>query len=213
MDLTVKSVKDIGEGYFVIALDAPGLEYPSASLFCLGEPRGMGASRLYSTISPRNSSSLEFLIHDRGSISHFLCSRNPGDQIGVKFSGRMFQPEPWGIWIANGTGVAPFLSLLREWQEENDTGQPKEFFLGMPKWSEICQEIQERFPLTNFYISRENPPAGCYKGRLILHMGMIPIDKENRYFLCGSGDRITQVSGHLISRGISWRAIDSEAFG
>ncbi len=206
---TVMKVTPLMGNYFILELDAQGRTYSPCALFSLGLL--YGPTRVYSTISPGSSRSLEFLIHARGSVSDALFKLQPGEVINCEFSGRMFLPEAGGVWIANGTGIAPFVSLLR-----HDPKQlPRQLVLGLPFYmQEILAPFQD-IPASDLVlsISKERVDPSVFYGRLTDHLQDIKIDKNQKYFICGSGDMITQVSGDLIKRGVNWTSIETEIFG
>lgn len=82
--------------------------------------------RAYSIASaPSDGKSLEFYIVevDGGALTPALCKREPGDLIwlGPKIKGKFTLDEiPEGknlIMVSTGTGIAPFVSMLREYRD------------------------------------------------------------------------------------------------
>lgn len=205
---TVIGVRPLKGNYFILELDALGRTYSPCALFSLGLL--YGPTRVYSTISPGSSRSLEFLIHARGSVSDALFKLQPGEVINCEFSGRMFLPEAGGVWIANGTGIAPFVSLIRHDHRE----LPNQLVLGLPfLMGEITRYFCEMSPLDVVLCTSKERVDQRYYGRITDFPEAIRIDKSLKYYICGSGDMITQVSGDLIKRGINWTSIETEIFG
>jgi len=90
---------------------------------------GHGGTRAYSFSSAPNQTELSFLIRDvpHGLMSGYMRDRaSIGDVmsfVGPYGSFYLRKPERPILMLAGGTGLAPFLSMLR-WLKENPTSQP-----------------------------------------------------------------------------------------
>ncbi len=93
------------------------LKYTSGDLLAI-VPEGSKNPRQYSIAKMENEIVLSIKIHPFGKGSNFLYSLNPGDSLSATV-----EPNPHfhlpkksksAVLIANGTGIAPFLGMLRE---------------------------------------------------------------------------------------------------
>ncbi len=171
-----------------------------------------GQPRLYSIASGISDPDIEILFDEKpnGKLTPRLSKLKAGDYI--------YASEPFGTfssddnpayWIATGTGIAPFVSMIRSGLRKNKT---------------VVQGAKndESFYLSeNFEVlSNENYIRCCsqqsdtvhYKGRLTEWLKGKELSVNVNYYLCGSADMIIMVRDLLISKGIPFKNIISETY-
>lgn len=121
---TVQSVRPWSDKTFSFTLSRPqGFEFASGEFVTLGLKReGKLIARAYSIVSAANESELEFLsIHvPDGPLTSQLAHVRPGDAVWLnsKPTGSLtldhVLPGRVLVMIATGTGLAPFMSLVRD---------------------------------------------------------------------------------------------------
>lgn len=185
---------------------------------------GVRIAQPYSILSAPNASPLEFFFYTQldGQLSAELGRLHPGDRVWVQSTpeGRFTLdqvPPGRDLWLlATGTGVAPFLSLLR-------TPEPWQRFehivlvYAVRHWSdvaygEVLAQLQaqygERFTFVPF-VSREKVesavhghiPASISNGTLerVATLGMST--QNSRFMLCGNPGMVQDALSALQQRG------------
>ncbi len=170
-------------------------------------------ARLYSIASGSSEEEIKILFNlkDDGYLTPLLASSKPGNSIQISPPFGNFvcnEKEAW--WIASGTGIAPFASMI-----SSGTAAGKTLIHG------------SRF-LSNFYFQNEIAPimkasyirccsaesgVGIYSGRLTRYLKEredLPTDKK--YYLCGSADMVVDTRDILISKGIPYENIIAEIY-
>lgn len=203
-------LKEIGSGGFILRL-------PRRYDFEAGQVIGLSTRlslepRLYSIASGENDKEQEILFtrKDDGQLTPALSELAQGDTV---YSSRPFgnytHVTPGCFWIATGTGLAPFRSMLR-------SGKGKDaFFLHGARDSASFYFSEEfRESLSNRYVPCSSTGAGgCFPGRVsdwLLQADELPLDKQ--FYLCGRAEMVVEVRDILISKGISFKNIHAEIY-
>ena len=209
----VRQVDVVHESLFVLVLDRNGLGFMPGD--CVALHTGEGKSRPYSIASGDCDGDLRFVIRkmSEGEVSPWLMGRKPGDVVGVSAPFGWFRPgqdigdSPF-VFIATGTGVAPFLSCC------NSSGRkaPAGFLYGVRReadvvgaarladWCDLHQAIsQERTEEHHF-------------GRVTGLLDSLPMESGIHYYLCGLESMISEVTAWLEERGVDLSFIHREVF-
>jgi ferredoxin--NADP+ reductase len=141
---------------------------------------------------------------------------------GLKAGDSLFVSEPFGSfqddrrpawWIAGGTGVAPFRSMVR-----SGSGEGKVLIHGSRRLDRL---YFRDFLASRFGACREGayrpccrtqPAEGVYPGRLTELIGALEPPPDGRYLLCGSAEMVVAVRDALIAKGVSFLRIIAEIF-
>ena len=115
----VLDLKTVSEKTVVLRTERPNVNIQAGQCFNVGVP-GMSVNREYSMYSSGDAPFLEFLIRivDEGLVSRSLANLKVGDTVEIDGPyGRFCLPlETKGkkfLFIASGTGVAPFHSFVK----------------------------------------------------------------------------------------------------
>ena len=152
-----------------------------------------------------------FDVRPEGTLTPRLNEIRPGDKLLVsepfgEFTGS--KKPAW--WIATGTGIAPFASMLR-----SGFSQHKKLIHGGSFSDSFYFEEEFKAALGDNYIrccSKETG-EGLFSGRVtdwLTQQKDIPIDIT--YYLCGKADMIVEVRDFLISKLVPFENIQSEIF-
>jgi ferredoxin-NADP reductase len=210
----VIEVRPVSEGVFELALERGPIEFEPGSSFALYHPRGV--SRPYSASSGCGEDCLRFLIRrvPGGRVSGWLAARRPGDVAKVSDPFGMFRPghtkepgEP-SVFIATGTGIAPFLSALRS--DRRLKLAACLYGVGRAADAVDVDFLATRCPLT-VCVSRETLQP-FHHGRVTDLLEGLPHRPNTNYFLCGLDRMIDQVGAWLEQHGISADRIHREVF-
>lgn len=168
--------------------------------------------RLYSIASTTNSEEVAILFKVKP--NGFLTPR----LAEVKIGGEILVSQPFGAfygtknsdyWIAAGTGIAPFVSMLKSglaFQKTLIHGGRAEnsfyyssLFIGNNELKYIpCSSTMEK--------------EGFYGGRLTEYLKTEELDMEKTFFVCGSSEMVVQVRDILIDRGVDYDKIIAEIY-
>lgn len=201
---------EISAGVFVLRFDMD-------TNFLPGQVVGLSLNglppRIYSIASGPDDPYLELLfnVKPEGSLTPLLAQLEPGDIVGLSapFGAFLGDDKPaW--WIAAGTGIAPYRSMLRA-----GLGKNKVLIHGGRTTNSFYFEDEMTQAFGTKYIrccSQEQGP-GLYAGRLTQWLSMQPeFDRQIDYYLCGSAEMVVEVRDILIGGGVPIDQIMSEIY-
>lgn len=200
---------------------APGsyiLKFKKNQPFTAGQVLALGVSkdiepRLYSIASAESDELISILYSERtdGKLTPMLSLLKPGDNIMVSQPfGTFTQVKPSPVFIAAGTGIAPFISMLQSGKARNATlihGAP------YPEYFYFSEYLMST--LGEHYI---RCCSGCAPG--CLFVGRVThfikqwdsLDINKPYYLCGSTEMVVETRDLLISRGVPVNSINAEIY-
>ena len=210
---TVRRVEPIDDGLFVLALERSGLEFTPGDCVALHTPDGV--SRPYSIASGNKEDELRFLIRTMpgGEVSPWLAARKPGDRVGVSPPFGWFRPGQHSdgapsVFIATGTGIAPFLS----YRESFPDAPPQALLYGVRTLSAAAGiDRLTGWCDVSLAVSREPHPEHHF-GRVTDQIDSLNIPNETRYYLCGLESMVNEVSALLRQKGVDLFHIHREVF-
>lgn len=200
-----------------IAPDAYLLSFRRDFDFIAGQVVGLGvteeiAPRLYSIASGEKDEFVEILYTEKydGKLTPMLSILKPGDQLMVTTPFGKFTDCPNSpIWIATGTGIAPFISMLKSGKGTNgllihgvrtsDYFYFQEFLNNLLKdnYIQCCSSCEQ----SNFY-----------KGRVTHYLKDQNLTTDKKYYLCGVAEMVVETRDILISKGVNFKNIFSEIY-
>jgi ferredoxin--NADP+ reductase len=176
-----------------------------------------GASRLYSLFTgpDEDEAGILFNLAEGGELTPSLARLAPGDTILIQGPSGSFPAFPGpGIWIANGTGLAPFLSMARAGLSAgkkllHGARAPDDFYF----LEELEAVMGDSFLRCCSRISADSPAGkGTFRGRLTTFLESGSWDPELSYELCGSASMVVDVRDILIAKGVPHSNIVSEVY-
>ena len=198
----VLAINHLSESTFVLRFERKNLPFKPGQHIGVG-PENSTYTREYSVYSGVDDDYLEILVKEvlNGFISPILKNLKPGDFIQVEEPRGYFSlptgwtPEERFLFIATGTGIAPFHSFVK-----SNTGLNYTLFHGISTTSETCQP--------NFYpperlilcTSRENQPS-IFQGRVTDLLKTYSLGEISRIYLCGNVNMINDVYD-ILGKGI-----------
>jgi len=206
----VKSLREIAYGVYVLSFQRDFNFVPGQVIAVDIKPDTK--PRLYSIASGANEDDIEILFDEKknGQLTPFLSKMKKGDSIYVSEPFGTYKSDSGkGFWIASGTGIAPFISMLR-----SGMGKDKTIIHGS-RFDEnfYFSEIIENY-LGSRYIrccSQQND-SKHFKGRLTQWISNNKMTLDIKYYLCGSAEMVVEVRDLLISKGVPFNNVISETY-
>jgi ferredoxin/flavodoxin---NADP+ reductase len=168
--------------------------------------------RIYSLCSgdKETEAAILFNVKKDGLLTPRLAKLVPGEKILVSppygsFTGTN---EPaW--WIASGTGIAPFISMLRSGMQAG-----KKLIHGVSHLNQFYFEDELEETLEGNYIRCCSREISCniYHGRVTDYLSELENFPPVKYFLCGNALMVVEVRDLLISKGIPFENIIAEIY-
>lgn len=168
--------------------------------------------RIYSICSGNSDTNVSVLfnVKNDGSLTPRMSKLQPGDKILVSAPYGSFTGDDGPAWwIASGTGIAPYYSMLRSGLNGN-----KKLIHGVRFLNQFYFEEELEQKMGENYIrccSRESS-AHVYNGRITNYIENLDTLPDVKYFLCGSAIMVVEVRDLLIARGVSFEKVNSEIY-
>lgn len=208
----ITSVRDLTPSTYVVRMDRGGMQFKAGQNLNLGLS-GSPEKRDYSIYSGTGDDYLEILVKevDEGLVSKQLKRLNPGDELDVDGPFGFFTPKDEDIkngkflFIASGTGIAPFHSLVKSFPEIN-----YKLIHGIRHTNETYDKDTYAEGKYISCISREK--GGDFDGRVTDYFKANSVDKETRCFLCGNVNMIYDVFDILKEQGVPSENLHAEVY-
>ena len=160
---------------------------------------------------------LEFTIKtypSHNGVTRQLLSLTPGDELLLHdtFGDITYKGE--GIFIAGGAGVTPFISIFKQLEKENKTGNNKLIFANKTKADIILEDKFDQLLGDNFINILSAETSAKYEhGHITADLIKKHLSQQTPYiYLCGPEAMMEAVEKQLSSLGIADRFIVKEAF-
>lgn len=201
----------IAEGVHYLSFERP-FEFESGEVISLTTDFTI-TPRLYSIASGTNEPTLSILfdVKPDGLLTNKLRTLAKGDTVNISKPYGSFKgtTEP-AIWIATGSGVAPFISMA------------KSGFAGRKMLIQGARNLEgfyfhqlfEDLPaFTYIRCCSQQSKEGIYAGRLTAYLkDATDLPIEEKYYLCGNPLMVNEVRELLIEKGVPYDNILSEIF-
>lgn len=168
--------------------------------------------RIYSLCSgnKQKETKILFNIKDDGFLTPKLAACTPGEKIFVSapygsFTGST--DEAW--WIATGTGIAPFYSMLKSGLVVNKT-----LIHGVRNLNQFYFEDEWEEALDKKYIRCCSGESACnvISGRVTDYLRNISKLPDVNYYICGQALAVVEIRDLLIEKGIAYENILAEIY-
>lgn len=167
--------------------------------------------RIYSICSGNKDHEMQILFNVKreGYLTPRIASLIPGDTIKVSkpYGGFTGNREPaW--WIATGTGVAPFRSMLN-----SGLGEGNSIIHGVRYLNQFYFEDEiEATGVTYIKCCSGESSCDVVPGRVTSYLAGIEQLPDVNYYLCGKASMVVEVRDLLISKGVSFDKIFAEIY-
>ena len=171
------------------------------------------ARRLYSICSGEKEDEIRILYKrvEEGYLTPQLSDLEAGDGIWITAAGGEFTGDRKpAVWIASGTGIAPFYSMLR-----SGLGEHKILLHGNRYLEQFhfYDEFLEALGDNYIRCCTGETGDGVYPGRVTAYLrDRQELDPALKYYLCGSAEMVVETRDILISKGVPFGHIISEIY-
>ena len=168
--------------------------------------------RIYSICSGNKSTevSILFNIKEDGFLTPKLAAMLPGDKILVSAPYGSFTPTMEKAWfIATGTGIAPFYSVISSGQTNGKT-----MIHGVRLLTQFYFEDELEETLGENYTRCCSAEKSCnvFPGRVTDYLNQLESLPDVKYYICGQALMVVEVRDLLIKKGIGFENIMSEIY-
>lgn len=208
----IKEMRFLTDDTFCIKLPKSRFSFNAGQHISLGI-KDDNQSRLYSIYSSPNDDSLEVLVKEveSGRLTPKLKNLKVGDLVQVYGPYGRFGVESKDIengkfvFIASGTGIAPFRSIIRTYPRMDYT------LIHGVRYSTEAYDRNE-YDKERYILCTSRDENGTYKGRLTGYLNETDFDPETQFYLCGNGDMIFDAIGILKEKGFKRESINAEVY-
>lgn len=185
---------------------------------------GKKITRAYSLASaPSGSNRFELCLNrvEEGHLSPRLFEMRPGDRMEMRQPLGQFvlrQPARDSIFVATGTGIAPFRAILQA--HLNESSPAFTLLFGVRYKSHLLyrdelEEMAARYPHFRFWptLTRPDPGWTLRQGRVQAHLAeAIGARRDLDFYLCGLKEMVDDVRGVLKAQGFDRKQIFYEKY-
>ncbi len=218
----VVALREVAPEVFLLTVSREGAFAPGQTVALGADAAGL--SRYYSVASGVDDPLMDVLFDlvADGALTPRLARLGPGDPL--------FVSDPFGsfvdcdgptVWIATGTGVAPFASMVRSLAARRGARglEGKTLVQGSRSPDGLCFRELFASRLGSRYVpccSGEAPngdhQAPVFRGRVTRWLAAHDLDPASRYMLCGSAEMVVEAREVLMSRGVPLPRIAAEIY-
>ncbi|MBN1340845.1 MAG: hypothetical protein JXA03_16070 [Bacteroidales bacterium] len=208
----VQSIRNITPTTYVVRMDRKGMKFSPGQNLNLGLP-GDTEKRDYSIYSCLHDDFLEILVKEveDGLVSRQLKRVKPGEALEVDGPFGFFTIKDEYlhskkfIFIASGTGIAPFHSISRSHPGINYT------LLHGIRYLDETYDKQD-YPPDRYISCVSKEEGGSFRGRVTDFIRQNPAEKDGIYYLCGNVNMIYDVFDILKEQGVPSENLHAEVY-
>jgi NAD(P)H-flavin reductase len=188
-------------------------------------PKGRDLRRAYSIASPPESTTLSLCVKqvEKGPGTTYLAELKPGDsfKIYAPYGDFIYKSKsnPSVFFIATGTGISPFRSMLFSQSFQENPPKNLTCLLGVQNESELLYQDELSQALNKSWIPALSRPNTLnwkgFKGRVTDYLRSLPAScswKNTDYYLCGNGQMIEEVKDFLLKNAVLKTDIHQEVY-
>ncbi len=211
LEAIILEIRELSSNTYIIRMARNDLKFKAGQYIRLGFP-GDIEKREYSIYSGEKDNYIEVLIREieEGSLSKRFKNSKSGDFLEIEGPFGFFtlsQEEKTNedlLFIATGTGIAPFHSFIRSYPELN-----YQLIHGI-RYSEDTYDHD--FYGTNITSCFSKEKNGQFQGRVTDYLKKHSPDTKTRCFLCGNSDMIHNAMDILVEQGLSLDQLRTEIY-
>jgi ferredoxin--NADP+ reductase/benzoate/toluate 1,2-dioxygenase reductase subunit len=209
----VLSVKNITESAYILRVERNGVDFKAGQYIVLSIPDERKA-REYSIYSAENDDYIELLIKEvyPGELSQELKYLKVGTKVQISgpfgyfiLPNEVIQNKQPVIFVATGTGISPFRSIILSNPELDYT-----VLHGVRHQKESYNK--DDYDPNRFILCSTKDNGLGYNGRVTDYLREKNINKNALYYLCGNSAMVDEATEILEEKGLSPDNIKTEVF-
>lgn len=208
----VESIRFLTENTFVIRLERNDLQFRAGQHISVG-PRQSAHRREYSIYNGEQDDYLEILVREvtDGNVSQQLKNFNPGQMAVVKGAfgkltlNRDELKNRKHVFIASGTGIAPFHSYIKSYPEID-----YKMIHGVRNKEEAYDKSD--YDPAKYILCTSREKNGNYHGRVTDYLHASEIDVDHIFHVCGNSKMVYEVYDILRKKGVPSENMRSEVY-
>ena len=208
----IREIRPLTDSTFVVSLPRCRFNFKAGQHISVSI-RGDYQSREYSIYSGHNDEALEILVKEveGGYFSPKLKNLKLGDYLEIhgpfgKFGIDQKKLDSHKhVFIASGTGIAPFHSIIRSYQ-----GLDYQLIHGVRYPSEAYEK--EHYPDGRYVLCTTKTPENNFHGRVTDYLRAHSFDANTAFYLCGNSDMIFDAMEILKEKGFQREDINVEVY-
>jgi len=208
----IKEVKDMCEGTYILRFSRNGMQFKPGQHLVAGLHESAN-SREYSIYSGINDDYLEILVREveEGLVSKRLRKLAKGDIIDISgpYGFFMYNSQPPSfkklVFIASGTGIAPFHSFARSFPDADYT-----LIHGIRTIKEAYN--RDHYAPGRYITCTSRDDSGDFSGRVTAYLDTIAFDRDVLIYLCGNSNMILDSMDILEKKGYSQSQMYTEVY-
>ena len=215
----VIEVQNLSDGNFILRVKNPGIKFYPGQFFSLGIS-DMSINREYSVASSSKREFIDFFIREveGGSLTPSLRKLKRGDKIKIlgpygEFYLREFDKNSEYIFIATGTGLAPFMSIIEDFNIKNykvyhGVRHLNDAYTNFD-WSNYNLAVSRE--KTNFEM-KSKKIHNIQDGYVDKYIDKLSADEKMLFFLCGNSLMVSNIYDNLLEKNVNPQKIFTEIF-
>jgi ferredoxin-NADP reductase len=208
----VQSIRNLTDSTFILQLPKCRFRFEAGQHISLSIA-GDYQSREYSIYSAEDASNLELLVKevDGGYFSPRLRTLKKGDKVEIHGPFGRFcldakrKETHQHVFIASGTGIAPFHSMIK-----THHGINYQIIHGVKYGNEAYE--REDYEAGRYFLCTSRDSAGDYKGRLTGYLQEAKFEPNTCFYLCGNSDMIFDAMEILKEKGFNRDDVTVEVY-
>ena len=204
--------RKLTDSTYVLRMERRGLAFRSGQHILLGEAESIH-NREYSVYSGENDDYFEVLIKEveTGMVSKQLKKLLKDDKLQIEgplgfftIESELIKSEEF-LFVATGTGIAPFHSFSRSYPHLN-----YQLLHGVRKANEAYES--KHYPAEKYTLCTSQDEKGDFKGRVTDYLRQNPVSKDTHCYLCGNFEMINEVFDILEKQGVPPQQVHAEVY-
>jgi ferredoxin/flavodoxin---NADP+ reductase len=208
----VRNIKNLTDSTFILELPKSRFKFEAGQHISLSIA-GDYQSREYSIYNAENDDKLEVLVKEveGGYFSPKLKHLKIGDRVEIHGPFGRFALEAkkrdthQHVFIASGTGIAPFHSMVK-----SNPGLNYRIIHGVRYANEAYE--REKYDPSRYFLCTSRDNSGDYNGRLTGYLQDAIFEKNSCFYLCGNSDMIFDAMEILKEKGFSREDVTVEVY-
>jgi ferredoxin--NADP+ reductase len=208
----VLDIRNLTDSTFVLQLPKSRFKFEAGQHISLSI-KGDYQSREYSIYSAEEGENLEILVKDVKGVyfSPKLKHLKKGDLVEIhgpfgKFGlDNQKRDTHKHVFIASGTGIAPFHSMIL-----SNPGLNYQVIHGVRYATEAYEK--KHYDSNKFVLCTSRDNSGDFKGRVTDYLEQIQFDKNTSFYLCGNSDMIFDAMEILKEKGFNRDNVNVEVY-